>query len=92
MTDANLNLAPEIETTTSPTTETVEPTHDLATVTQTRARCRHIHAAGHQCGSPALRKRTFCYYHDAAHRPHPNPRSHRYPEHNLQSFTLPVLE
>jgi hypothetical protein len=36
---------------------------ELVTVIQRRYRCRHIHAAGHQCGSPALRNEHFCYYH-----------------------------
>jgi hypothetical protein len=27
------------------------------------ARCRHIKVSGIQCGSPALRKKTFCFYH-----------------------------
>jgi len=31
-------------------------------------RCRHIKASGTQCGSPALRDKNFCYYHQQ-HRP-----------------------
>ena len=31
-------------------------------------RCRHIKASGTQCGSPALRDKNFCYYHQL-HRP-----------------------
>ncbi|MGA6984854.1 MAG: hypothetical protein WBZ01_02265 [Terriglobales bacterium] len=27
------------------------------------ARCRHIKVSGIQCGSPALRKKDFCFYH-----------------------------
>jgi hypothetical protein len=27
------------------------------------ARCRHIKVSGTQCGSPALRKKNFCFYH-----------------------------
>ena len=27
------------------------------------ARCRHIKVSGTQCGSPALRKKSFCFYH-----------------------------
>src|SRR5271157_2329649 len=27
------------------------------------ARCRHIKVNGTQCGSPALRKKSFCFYH-----------------------------
>jgi hypothetical protein len=26
-------------------------------------RCRHIKVNGAQCGSPALRKKNFCFYH-----------------------------
>jgi len=26
-------------------------------------RCRHIKVNGTQCGSPALRKKNFCFYH-----------------------------
>src|SRR5713226_3185 len=29
----------------------------------TAARCRHIKVNGTQCGSPALRKKNFCFYH-----------------------------
>ena len=28
--------------------------------------CRHIHASGQRCGSPAIRGRNFCYYHGTA--------------------------
>src|SRR5437588_142505 len=28
--------------------------------------CRHIHAAGQRCGSPAVRGRNFCFYHGTA--------------------------
>jgi len=31
-------------------------------------RCRHIKASGTQCGSPALRDKNFCFYHQQ-HRP-----------------------
>jgi hypothetical protein len=27
-------------------------------------RCRHIRTNGTQCGSPALKKKRFCYYHE----------------------------
>ncbi len=30
---------------------------------QPAARCQHVKTAGDQCGSPALRNRKFCYYH-----------------------------
>jgi hypothetical protein len=29
----------------------------------TAARCQHIKVSGIQCGSPALRKKSFCFYH-----------------------------
>src|ERR1035438_4171238 len=41
-----------------------EPT----TITQKRYKCRHIHAAGRQCGSPALRNEEFCYFHHTTRR------------------------
>jgi hypothetical protein len=34
-----------------------------------RFQCRHIHAAGHRCGSPCLRGEHFCYYHHTSRRP-----------------------
>jgi hypothetical protein len=30
-------------------------------------RCRHIKVNGTQCGSPALRKKSFCFYHQQNH-------------------------
>src|ERR1035441_7900024 len=36
---------------------------ELTTITQKRFQCRHVHATGRQCGSPALRKEQFCYFH-----------------------------
>ena len=33
--------------------------------------CRHIHAAGQRCGSPAVRGRNFCFYHGTARRGFP---------------------
>ena len=38
---------------------------DLETVEIKRFQCRHIFAAGHRCGSPALRSENFCYFHHA---------------------------
>jgi hypothetical protein len=35
----------------------------------TSFKCRHIHAAGHRCGSPCLRGEHFCYFHHLSHRP-----------------------
>jgi hypothetical protein len=41
---------------------------ELTTITQKRFQCRHIHAAGRQCGSPALRNEEFCYFHHTTRR------------------------
>jgi hypothetical protein len=37
-------------------------------------RCNHIADNGRRCGSPALRSRDFCYYHQRIHHPMPHPR------------------
>ncbi len=37
----------------------------------TRYQCRHIHTAGHRCGSPALRGESFCYFHHETRKPKP---------------------
>lgn len=42
------------------TTPTVDP--------KRRYLCRHVHTKGTRCGSPALRGRDFCYYHDRSRR------------------------
>jgi hypothetical protein len=54
-------------------------------------RCRHIRTNGTQCGSPALKKKRFCYYHEQN-----QPRAvmlyidgERYPD---AEFMLPVFE
>ncbi len=54
-------------------------------------RCRHIRTNGTQCGSPALRDKEFCYYHEQN-----QPRAeelyvdgYRYPD---SQFMLPVFE
>ena len=31
--------------------------------------CRHIHPDGYACGSPALRRRDYCYFHAKGRRP-----------------------
>ena len=64
---------------------------ELATVTQTRFRCRHIHAAGHQCGSPALRHEHFCYYHHATRRPAAAGPKFRHLD-AAEPFTIPIVE
>jgi hypothetical protein len=42
---------------------------NLITVTQKRFQCRHVHAGGNRCGSPALRNEEFCYFHHTTRRP-----------------------
>ena len=64
---------------------------DLVEVTQKRIRCRHIHAAGHQCGSPALRHEQFCYYHHTTRRPAPPVGKFRYID-SQEPFLLPIIE
>jgi hypothetical protein len=64
---------------------------ELTEVIQKRYRCRHIHAAGHQCGSPALRHEHFCYYHHTTRRPAPADRKFRYIDAG-EPFVLPVVE
>jgi hypothetical protein len=63
---------------------------ELTVVTQKRYRCRHIHAAGHQCGSPALRHEHFCYYHHATRRPAPPAGKFRHLD-AAEPFVLPVV-
>src|SRR6185369_12945422 len=48
-------------------------------------RCQHIKDSSYPCGSPALRGKSFCYYHDRVHAPTPDPRK------NPKAFT-PHLE
>jgi hypothetical protein len=64
---------------------------DQVTVTQTRTQCRHIHAAGNQCGSPALRHEQFCYFHHATRRPKPPAGKFRFLD-SQEPFELPVVE
>ena len=64
---------------------------DLVEVTQKRFRCRHIHAAGHQCGSPALRHEQFCYYHHTTRRPAPPPDKCRHIDKH-EPFLLQLIE
>ncbi len=42
-----------------------------------RFQCRHIHADGRRCGSPALRHEELCYYHHTSRKPAPHPRARR---------------
>ena len=64
---------------------------ELTEVIQKRYRCRHIHAAGHQCGSPALRNEHFCYYHHTTRRPAPAAGKFRHLD-AAEPFILPVVE
>jgi hypothetical protein len=64
---------------------------DLVTVTQKRYRCRHVHAAGHQCGSPALRNEEFCYFHHTTRRPRPATGKFRHLDAH-EPFELPIVE
>lgn len=45
-------------------------TTDL-TIQPARFQCRHIFTDGRRCGSPALRREEFCYYHHTSRRPAP---------------------
>ncbi len=67
------------------------PDQAETTLTQTRTRCRHIHATGNQCGSPALRNEIFCYYHHTTRRPKPGAGKLRYLD-ATEPFHLPVIE
>ena len=64
---------------------------NLVTVTQKRFQCRHVHAAGHQCGSPALRNEEFCYFHHTTRRPKPPAGKFRYLDAH-EPFELPIVE
>jgi hypothetical protein len=59
-------------------------------ITQSRHQCRHIHAKGNQCGSPALRGEHFCYFHHTTRRPR---QAGKFKYINAQEpFELPVVE
>jgi len=63
----------------------------IVTVTQTRIQCRHIHADGRPCGSPALRREQFCYFHHTTRRPKPAPGKFRHLDAH-EPFELPAIE
>jgi len=68
-------------------TDTVE-TAERTETTIKRYLCRHIHASGRRCGSPALRGEQFCFYHHPTRRrPRTAGRKPRPP-----IFHLPSLE
>jgi hypothetical protein len=56
----------------------------------TAARCRHIKVNGTQCGSPALRSKNFCFYHQKD-RPCPLP-CYSDIEYATGEITLPFFE
>jgi hypothetical protein len=56
----------------------------------TAARCRHIKVNGTQCGSPALRSKNFCFYHQKD-RPCPVP-CYSDIEYATGEITLPFFE
>ena len=51
-----------------------------------RFQCRHILAAGHRCGSPALRGEPLCYFPHTSRRPNPGNHERR------SDFEFPPLE
>ena len=55
------------------------------------ARCQHIKINGTQCGSPALRRNRFCYFHKRW-REHPIVLNSARSRQSKASFDLPVLE
>src|SRR4029077_14333511 len=57
---------------------------------RTAARCRHIKVKGTQCGSPALRSKNFCFYHQKD-RPCPLP-CYSDIEYATGEITLPFFE
>lgn len=66
-------------------------TQPAVTDPKLRYLCRHIFADGHRCGSPALRKEQFCYYHHITRRP--KPRAGKFSHLDAQEpFDLPVVE
>jgi len=63
---------------------------EIVTITQSRHQCRHIHAKGNQCGSPALRGEHFCYFHHTTRRPRAAGKF-KYLD-ATEPFVLPVVE
>jgi len=52
-------------------------------------RCQHVKTNGTQCGSPALRRRRHCYFHDGVHRERARIAANGFP---VRRFDLPLLE
>jgi len=63
---------------------------ELTTITQKRFKCRHVHATGRQCGSPALRNEQFCYFHHTT-RSRKKSGGFRYLD-ATEPFELPLVE
>jgi hypothetical protein len=61
----------------------------MSTTTEVRFQCRHILAAGHRCGSPALKEEYFCYFHHQNRLPVENLKERRAKQ---STFTLWDLE
>ncbi len=55
-------------------------------------RCQHIKVNGTQCGSPALRRNRFCYFHKRHHEEHIALHSDRARRRSNVAIDLPVLE
>jgi hypothetical protein len=53
-------------------------------------RCQHVKTNGTQCGSPALRRRKFCYFHDRVRRERERIAANK--SLMLRRFDLPLLE
>ena len=53
-------------------------------------RCQHVKINGTQCGSPALRRRKFCYFHDRVRRERTRILANK--SMMLRRFDLPLLE
>ena len=51
-------------------------------------RCQHVKINGTQCGSPALRSRRFCFFHDKIRQERATIAAHA----STQRFNLPLLE
>jgi hypothetical protein len=55
-------------------------------------RCQHVKSNGIQCGSPALKDKHFCYYHQRCHPIAWNYRDGPYSNYSQSTLTLPVFE
>jgi hypothetical protein len=52
-------------------------------------RCRHVKVNGIQCGSPALRRRRYCFFHDRAQEQHARIMGNQFKQ---ARFVVPLLE